>query len=97
MNILTKTYNDIFIKMCDISTKGSATDTAMDWIKAFFLIFLSLIIFGTLVYLFLSIFKIVREKEDEEEKVKAIKHTVIVIVCLIVEVAITVLIATLMG
>lgn len=75
---------------------NSFTGEALDLIKGLLTIFLAIIIFGTIIFLFLSIFKIAQAKDDQEERTEKVKHTIITAICLIVEIALITLIATLM-
>ena len=88
-------YENFVIKANEIAV-NSFTDSALDMIKGLLIIFLAIIITGTIIFLFLSIFKIAQAKDDQEERAEKIKHSIIVVVCLIIEVGIITLISTLM-
>lgn len=73
--------NDLVVQF-----SSDLTDKTMDLIKSLSIIFFSIIIIGTFSFLLLTIFKIAREKDDEEERMKLVKHAIIVVVCLVVEI-----------
>ncbi len=58
-------------------------------------LFIAFVIIATIFYLFLAIFKISKAGDDQEERAEKIKHTIVIGVCLVVEIVIIVLLSML--
>ncbi len=59
-------------------------------------LFIAFIIIATIFYLFLSILKISKAGDDQEERAEKIRHTIVIGICLVVEIAIIILISMLL-
>ncbi len=79
----------------DIAT-SSFSSTATDFIKSILILVIGFAILLTIVFLFFSIVSVTREKEDQEERANKIKHSIIVGVCLMIEIVVAVLLISLL-
>lgn len=85
----------LYTQYVDISV-NSFTDGATDLIKGVLILIIGLAIVITVIMLFFAIVAIAKEKDDQEERMSKIKHSIIVGVCLGVEVILAILIFTLL-
>lgn len=85
-------FNELFVEVNPLSMKEKAGDL----IVAIAMLIIGFAILITLIFLFTSIVAIAKEKEDVEERMAKIKHSVIVGVCLAVEIVIIVLLVVLL-
>ncbi len=88
---MRKNFNELLI---DVNTL-SMTDKAGDLIMAIAILIIGFAILVTLIFLFTSIVSIAREKDDVEQRASKIKHSIIVGVCLAVEIVLVVILAVL--